>query len=259
MSRTRLTGDLDLFVSEIGVDTNDGSEQSPWRSLQKAWDAIRDTLDLAGHKVTVNIAPGNYGPLYARGAVVGSQGEGSIVFTGNLSAPWTTCVTNIGTGDPVGHAVAACTDTAFTVQGVQVSGTACGVVSMYGLVYLKNIGFGPCGWAHMQAVGPRSVISMIAGTYYINGASQYHALSEQNAFVIVPNCSGVFYQPFTFNTFAHANQGAVIDFTGTSFSGTAVGKKFDVRSGGGVSVNGLPDYVLPGHSAGTCASGGWYA
>jgi hypothetical protein len=61
VARTQLIADTACYVSQTGSDSNVGlSSSTAFRTLQKSWDTITDTLDLGGHFVTVQIANGKY-------------------------------------------------------------------------------------------------------------------------------------------------------------------------------------------------------
>lgn len=80
---------IDLYTCPNGLDTYDGlSAAWPLRTLQRAWDLVRDNYDLAGNNVRVNVAGGSgNNPSYkqgllARGLMLGQANHKSISFLG---------------------------------------------------------------------------------------------------------------------------------------------------------------------------------
>ena len=50
----------DFYVSTSGKDTNDGTSDAPFRTLEKAMEAVRETDKSGRHEITVCIEPGEY-------------------------------------------------------------------------------------------------------------------------------------------------------------------------------------------------------
>lgn len=254
--REQLTSQRTYYVSTSGDNACDGrTPETAWRTLQHAWDFIRDSLDLCSRQAIVHAADGVYAPLITSGYVVGAMNAAAVAFIGNQASPWN-CVIDGGAGDAL-HVGAG---SGVLMRGFGYRGHR-GIVVHDATVLLGWTWFGACSWAHMQAVGPLSRIAHTDSNYTIAGAAPYHVLAEQGAFINVTNCLCTFAGNLPFTAFVHANQCGLVDFTGSAFSGSpygAIGKKFDIRSNGVVSVNGQPDYVLPGNLPGTRETGGQY-
>lgn len=254
--REHLVADRGYYVSPSGNDANDGTVGAPWLTLQRAWDAISD-LDLGRKKVTVQVADGTYSGIKCEGVIPGVRSIDAITFLGNTEHADRVVIRN-----PSGHAVEVSHGAFAKFDGFTVEASLDGVVTTEGAVGLGTIVFGRCGWAHMQAVAPRSRIAL-SGTYYIFGNAEYHVLSEQAAFISLVG-STCYYQPnLVFKVYAYVDQCGMADFTGATWGapwgGPAPrGKKFEAVSCGIVSVNGFPKDFLPGDRPGSAATGGQY-
>ena len=96
--RATLTANLNLYVATNGSDTNDGlTSQTPFATLQKAWNTVIEQYDLGGHSVTINVESGTYTAGVACisnpiGAITGinnvpGQSGPSVIFLGNTTTP----------------------------------------------------------------------------------------------------------------------------------------------------------------------------
>lgn len=246
--------DQTRYISPSGNDSNNGSQEAPFFSLQGAWDYAQRTYDLCGYKLVFVVADGVYPPLAAYGRIPGTRGIDSVTFRGNLAHSDCCLISN-----PHGHAVEVSHDALLKLDGVMVEALKDGVVATEGGVSLGTVAFGECGWAHMQAVGGRARIALTAEPYYyILGSAEYHALSEQNALITMTGVAQILPAGLVFNTFAYVDQAGNADFTGWTWIGNnVIGKRFEAVSGGSVSVNGGPTTVLPGTIPGV-VSGGHY-
>ena len=76
------TAAVDYYVSETGDDqTGDGSQASPWQTLQHAIDQVPQIIN---HTVTIHLEPG----VYPGGAVIsGLMGRGELLVLGDAASP----------------------------------------------------------------------------------------------------------------------------------------------------------------------------
>jgi hypothetical protein len=74
MSRVLLTADTKFFVNPLGSNSNPGTSDSPWKTLQFACDVVRGGIDCGGFTAEIYIADGAYDPISVFGATVGASG-----------------------------------------------------------------------------------------------------------------------------------------------------------------------------------------
>ena len=94
--RTRLTGNLNLYVSTTGSDSNNGlTSVTPFLTRQKAWDTVMNHYDLCGYTVNIQCAGGTYTePFNPVGVPIGLTDPSNIKIYG-VAAP--TVVSNTST------------------------------------------------------------------------------------------------------------------------------------------------------------------
>ena len=87
----RLYADRTYYVRTDGSDSNDGlvnNSGGAFVTIQKAWDVIKQALDLNGFNVVVQIGDGTYtAGLAVRGDVPGQNAGSAITFQGNSGMP----------------------------------------------------------------------------------------------------------------------------------------------------------------------------
>mgnify|MGYP001569413300 CR=1 FL=1 len=271
MSRQCLTGDLSLYVAYDGSDSNDGlSAATPFLTLQKSWEWSRDTLDRCGHSIIVTLKhdadlANTYAPLHAFGVILGEvvpEQTGTVApgfqIIGNPNFHAQCHIHATGTGV---NCVTSGYGAAVSVTGCKLTSAGQSALVCYsrGWITAGDNEFGACAWAHKHACGQNAAISQKDTIYWISGSAAFHDLAEDGGKIWnLGNTPTLVGTPAFSGAFVHANQCGRVDYTGTVFSGSASGKKFDVRSAGGVSVNGAASYVLPGNAAGVASTSGWY-
>lgn len=224
---------------------------------QAAWDHIFKNLDLAGYTVTVNIANGTYGLLNISGAVLGSTGPGAVQFIGNLSSSVSVVfsVTN-------SIAISIANEAAVTLRGISAGSTnGIGISVNGGRLNIGDSCLNACGAAQLDAANPRSIVQLI-GPLYINGNSPICLLAETGAILFMNQCS---ISPVAFglnfsNAFCLSSEGAMIDFTGTTFdcfSLPVTGAKWKASGYGQVKGTAAANALL-GNAAGSGSTGGQY-
>lgn len=262
--RTRLTSDLSLYVATNGSDTaNSGtSAQSPFATIQRAWNVLQQNYDLNGHNATINIANGTYtGGLRAQGTVVG-QGQGNAIsFVGNVGSPGNVVMTTTNA-----HALLASGLAVFNVSGMllQASGSssgnaAAGIAAVTGgnVNIVGNMTFGTCAGPHIWST--ESAVISISSGYTISGSAANHYTASAGAQVIgvsfAVTLSGT---PAFSNSFASAFALGFLQIEGATFSGSATGTRYVANTNGVINTNGGGASYFPGSIAGSTASGGQY-
>lgn len=249
--RERLTANRTYYVATTGNDSNDGlSSGTPFLTIQKAVDVIAQTLDLNGYVVTVQLADGTYTAGITDKAFVGSQ---SITITGNTTTP-----ANVLISVSSGNCISWRTKNALTLSGVKLaassgSGLLC---NGGGVVSFSAVDFGACSTAHIYVRNPGSFVSA-AGNYSISGASPAHALVlDQGGYGFENKTVTISGTPAFSMGFCFARSLGFLSFGGTTFSGSATGKQYDLSLNSVAYASGV---TLPGGSVGTTTTGGQYA
>lgn len=264
--RTRLTGNTNFYVRTDGSDSNNGLANTAggaWLTLQNAWNTVRDSYDLAGFTATINVADGTYANFVAKGQFTGSFGGqivtpstvGAVDIVGNLTTPANVIITTSAAATK--DAIYA-KNTIFKIEGMKfvASGTGIsrGIVADQAQVTIGKVDFGACTFAHLHAAGNGATITIVSG-YNISAVSARHVLAETHGEIENQNNVINLGASFAWSAeFAQVDQLGLIDFTGSSFTGTgSTGKEYDTASNSVLILAGL---TLPGNVAGTTATGG---
>lgn len=249
--RQNLTGNTIYWVSPNGSDSNNGSQASPWQTLQHAFDFISSTIDFAGYNINVSCSDGTYAPFVASGVLTGARRIDSLTFTGNLAHPNQVVISNSS-----GPAVLVSDNADIKLDGIQLQGAGTSVANdltvTEGRVALGTVVFASCPWAHMQAVGPRSRIALVSQYYYNFGTATFHILAEQGAFVSIAATLQTLSTGLGFGTLAYADDGAQIDGASFNYVGQSLtGRRYFSLNGATINTSGRGPYVFPGSLDGT--------
>jgi hypothetical protein len=259
--REVLAGNRTYYVRTDGNDTNEGRENSAagaFATLTKAWTVIRDTLDLAGFVVTVQIGDGTYTTgLVATGQIVGAAGASSVVFQGNNATPG-----NVVINPTSASAVSASQGAVFTLKDCELRTTTSGQC-IHGIgsgtrIEISNLRFGACAGNHM--LGQAGTQINAVGNYAIvGGADRHWYVSEAGGLI---NASGrtitLTGTPAFSQQFALADNNASIVAVSVTFSGTATGTRYIAQRNGTINTGGGGANYLPGSLAGSTNTGGQY-
>lgn len=260
-SRIRLTSATEFFVSPSGSDQADGlTADTPWQTLQHAYDTIKNNYDLAGNVVTIKLADGTYGPVNGKDNVVACDGY----IVGQVSD-----VRFVGDPDhPEKVVIKARSNNIFEIMNTRVNldgmtltgtGSTVGMLSYFGSrITFYHIIFGPMGTGiHLSAYG--GIIKAFSN-YQITGGAGYHMLSNTPGSRIdidnkLVSISGA---PRFTAAFAVAENLGLISSCGNTFPGTPVtGTRYIVQSNSVIQVFGGPNH-FPGDAEGSAGSGGIY-
>ncbi len=261
VARIRLSAATEFFVSPTGKDDADGlTLETPWRTLQHAYDVVSQNYDLAGFSVTIRLTDGTYGEELGKDNVVVCDGRipgqvGPIRFIGNSAHPEKVVIH--ATSNNIFEIIA----TWAYVEGMTLTGTGStvGLLSYFDArITFANLIFGPMGEGiHLSAAGG---IIMPFSDYKITGGAGYHMLSQSPGSRIDIDRKRITMSgtPKFSAAFAVVQNLAMISANGNTFEGTpATGTRYIVRNNGILSTSGDANY-LPGDSAGSVATGGLY-
>jgi hypothetical protein len=269
MYRQLLTGQLDVYFSTTGSNTNTGlSAASPFADPQFAMNFVNNNFDLGNQAVLIHGALGNYTtpvshstPWVGGGNVTLSFAAGSTVsvvsgscFT--ASGPNTGYkITTEGAGAPV-----LCSATGTN------AGQGCVVYADSSTDILPLIlTYGTCGVAHVQILSASRVL--FTNSYAVCGGAQAHISYTEGGraqYGGPPSSIGVtvygtpnFSQAFLLGSDSGSN--AQISGASVSFSGAATGIKFLINTNASCQTNGAGVNFLPGSIGGSGITGGIYA
>jgi hypothetical protein len=144
--------------------------------------------------------------------------------------------------------------TAFNIRGMRLSasGGNCIASQRGSLVSFQKCEFNTAA-VHILAETGGQVRA--TGNYSIVGAASFHVIQRYGSIVDIPNAVVTITGTPAFTTF-HFCESSLARWTGSSFSGSATGTRYDVRLNGVINTGGL---TLPGNVAGSTATGGQYA
>lgn len=253
--REKLTAARTYYVRTDGNDSNTGlanTSGGAFRTIQKAID-VAATLDLGLYDVTIR-ATGTFSENVALRRLITS---GGLVYVRGDASNLTGFVWNTSSGPCI------TTGTGFTGQydfsylrwaGAQgeIRGTGGG-----GAITFGNVDFGPATAEHI--VAPQGCLIYAVAPYQISGGGYAHVAAYDGGQIRVQNVTvTIVGTPNFTNAFVTVSRGGTALITGTTFSGSATGKKYDASLAGGIATFAGADY-LPGNSAGTATTPGWYA
>ena len=175
--------------------------------------------------------------------------------TGNTTTPGNVVVA--GTSDGV---TAIGLRTTWAIQGVKITAASGrGIRAENGSqVSYQNVEFGTASAAHLQAL--YGAVLTATGPYSISGASPIHLQALYGGIIQLSGKTLTITGTPAFSTsFARVWNNSAIMASGTVYSGSATGKRYDIRTSSSLDTGGAGTSALPGDVAGTTASGGQYA
>jgi len=258
VGRIKLTAPLSLYVSPSGSDLNNTglNISSPFQTIQKAVNVAVSAYDTQLQPITVNIANGTYAnPVTITAPLFGG---GILNLSGNSATPSTVIISSNNN-----HAI-HCTHAAnVSISGisVQTTGSIVGVPSI-GLLSDTNsnvnitgpMNFGGCAGNHIWAASGGTV--GFTTSYSITGGATAHYFATTSGVILGP-LSGTSVtltgSPTFSNAFAASAQSGVIQVItgGTTFTGSAIGKRYSVSFAGQINTGGGGANYFPGTIAGT--------
>ncbi|WP_269932169.1 DUF2793 domain-containing protein [Aminobacter sp. HY435] len=259
--REMLTANRTYYVRANGSDSNNGLANTAGGALltiQKAYDVIVSTLDVAGHTVTIQVGAGSYGA----GLTVskGWTGAGEILLVGDETTPANVEVT-AGVLVSITNAVLPA---ALKVRGFKHTSSQQTIVhNGVGALYLRNLVFNSTGFAHIQGANSGAKI-WVDGNYSISSAGSFHYyIGQQAGLQLVTGVTPTVTLTGTlaFTCFAGASDLAMIRVAGVSYNvagATVTGARYSVIGNAAVTTSGGAAF-FPGSAAGSASSGGQYA
>lgn len=257
ISREILSSARTYYVRTDGSDSNDGlanTSGGAFLTIQKAIDTVASRLDIqAGVVVTIQVADGTY-----TGANVLRPffGAGSVTIQGNNTTP-----ANVVVSTTSAHCFATYGKCVYTLKDMKLQTTTSGwaiVCTAGATITHSNMNFGACANGHMYVSNSASIIS--STSYAISGSASVHVqASIIGSWQSTGGTVTLTGTPAFSTGFAVSSNVSAIYAGGTTYSGSATGKRYDATLNATISSNGGGSSFFPGDSAGTTATGGQYA
>lgn len=247
-SREVLTANRDYYISTTGSDSNNGlSAGSPFLTPQKFAD-VAGTLDRGIYTITGNFAAGTYSLGSSYLAPKDGIGDGDIIYKGDTSNPENVIFTGTNS-DGIIQAYGLSKWHVF--EGLKFTNTNNGHI--FNVQYASRIGYKSCdfgsvgsGWhivcANFGMVSNRNTASKITG-----GNSGFLLLFSSGNAEFVNATLTIQNNPAWNNAFVNMANASSANFFGSTVSGSATGKKFDVKSSSSL----INSSILPGSITGT--------
>ena len=271
--RTVLTTNLTLYVdSTNGSDSNNGLAPGTghaFLTIQKAYDVLANTYDLAGFTATIQLANGTYnsGLITAKG-VVGSNGPSSVVIQGS-SSPGNVIVSTastdaFGIGEVISGAGTSSSGAQLTIAGIKITTTGSGhnAINVSGggsgvIVGVTGfpVEFGTCGQDHI--VGNHGAWIIAGANNTVSGNAIIHVAALSNSVVALHGTTETLTGTPTFTYYAYAETGGALYLDNMTWVGSAAGTRYFANLLGVIYANGAATY-LPGNSSGVQLQGGFY-
>ena len=230
--REMLAANRTYYVRTDGSDANDGLTNSAggaFLTLQKAYDVVAAKLDLGGFTVTVQVAPGTY----AGGLNVAQPwtGGGAVTLQGDTTTPGNVLIATNGSGAHCVN-VSAALPGALTVTGFKLTTAGAGSTASNhvgtGSLLLGTNDYGVATRFHVN-VGSAAAIVRMQSAYTISGGAAVHWVANAGGYLVAGAAVTLIGTPNFSAEFAVATRVALIENVGSSFSGSATGKRYDAN------------------------------
>jgi len=247
------------YVRTDGSNSNTGRANTSggaFLTLAKAMEVVA-TLDFNGYTVTVQVGDGTYTAGCTIPACVGQANVSNLIIQGNSGTPGNVIISTTS---------ASCIQTAAfgkaRIKDMELRTTTSGYCLSavnQGVLEWTNLQFGACAQSHVIANAGGQAFSV--GNYAIVGAASAHiqadgAGSQAEVGSKTVTITGT---PAFGTAFAISGSNGVLRLFLNTYSGSATGARYLATNGGGIATFGAGATALPGNSAGTATSPGWYA
>lgn len=253
-ARELLASARTYYVSTTGNDNNNGmSPSAPFLTIQKAVDVVCGTVDMGPYQVTIQLADGTYTTGVSLKQYAGVLPP---IISGNSSTPANTVIST--TND---SAISALGPFYWIVKNTKLATTTsghCVLVSNKAHIDLYNMDFGVCADYHVHT-DSLSLVNL-KSSYAISGSAKRHLSGTNKSEIFSANLSVVITNSPAFsNAFVASYLGALITFTGATFTGSATGVRYNGSYNSIIYTNGGGASYFPGNSAGSVSNGTLYA
>lgn len=252
--REVLTAARTYYVSSGGSDSNTGlSSAAPFATIQKAIDTVA-TLDMSTFQVTIQLSSGTYTGTNSVRSYVGLLPP---IIVGNEVTPSSVLI-SVPSGCWNSDQVPP-----WHLRGMRLTSSGAGhgiSVINNGTIYFQNIDFSTvtAGFAQIRASYGGAI--QTTGPYTISAGAEFHALATNHGIYVTINSTQVTLSstPAFATAFAYATQLGNLYCSGTTFSGTATGSRYQAILNGVIYTGTGSSTFFPGNVTGATATGGQY-
>ena len=259
--KIKLTANYTIWCDAVnGNDANLGTQNSPFRTIQKAIDWSLESLEPARNWVYIQLQPGTYEPF---SMIV--PWNGGILVQGDSANQRSYLVKNTN-----GVCISAKFGGFINVQGLSVeaagndtdynpNGTGMSAFSG-GYVSFKDISFGPCSNVHMWAGNGGQVAAVSPISYTIYGGARSHMNASVAGVATNVGCTVTIQNNPAFTVgFVYAVAGGYMQTWNSVYTGTATGKHAWLDSNAVINTGNIaPDTHYPGNSPSSITRGAMY-
>lgn len=256
--REILTGNRTYYVRTDGNDANTGlvnTAGGAFATLQKAINTVA-AIDISIYQVTIKLGTGTYSGAAANCYIFSNWlGTGSVVIEGDMTTP-----SNVVLQGTSGLGTICVVSGSVTVQGVSIGGSIGIAVRGAGNVTIgAKVRFLACSNYHLTVDGSGGVING-RQAYEIAGDAAFHIVAVGPCSLDIAAVQVTLTGTRNFaGSYVYCVRQGLVNYYSNTFVGTATGTRYIVDTGGGVFVNGAGTSYLPGSSAGSLTSPGWYS
>ena len=206
-------------------------------TMQAAWDRIQAGVDLACHKVQVQVADGSYPEVVLRGALTGACSDDAVTFTGNVEHPDRVIVSGVNANAITVLAGAWVKLEGFLIVAVEAKSFMSGghglQVYQRSRVELGTMAWYNCDYSHID-LAEDAHLHAEASSQYLLGASPIFLLAEAGARAWMNGALITTLAPMNFgDAFVHTSQLAMVDLSGTILNNIypLAGRRYFAQSG----------------------------
>ena len=255
LAREKLTAARAYYVRSDGNDSNDGlanSSGGAFLTAQKAVDTVA-SLDLGIYDATIYLGATTWTAGTTLKTLIGA---GQCIIRG-INADSSSTIISTTANDCFGGVFVGQYSIQYLKLQTTTSGRGLRAQGAGAVIRFNNLNFGACAQGNMAAlVG--GYIDATSSTYTISGNAQAHIEANDTANVRISSAAVTLSGTPAFSTaFIFAGRVSSVLAVGTSFSGSATGKRYDVNSNAVITTLGGVTF-LPGDTSGTFSNGGVY-
>lgn len=269
--RWKLAGSVQFEVNSAGSNSNDGlatGAANAFQTIPGAINILSTSVDAAQqfiklHTNCVGVVTYTgviaFQPIVNQNVGFNPASQKNPILSGDTTTP-TNCILTSASG----ATVQAIGNVQWNIEGFQVKNTdgssPCILVDQQSWVRAGVMDFNSCNGAAGNHIVAENFSSYEATANYTisAGASSHVFTTLMGEFIETGVTVTLTGTPAFAFSFATSERNSLQLWSGTTFSGSATGKRYTTTIGGGIETSGAGATFLPGNSAGTATNPGWY-